>query len=197
MPDPLHPKPESTDDSPVKPEVSAPRLESSPNGRAKCRGCGQNIAKGEQRFGESVVSPFTGSETTLWFHADCAACRRPEAAIALFESESAADPTLKPLLDEASLGVQHPRLARVALIERSPSGRAKCRQCQELIGKDLLRIKLEIFEEARFQPIGYIHLTCQREYFGAPPSLERLKRCVQQLSALDLAEVAAACEGSE
>ena len=48
-------------------------FEPAPTGRAKCRGCGRAIAKGELRFGERLPNPFAEGEMTLWFHPLCAA----------------------------------------------------------------------------------------------------------------------------
>ncbi len=52
-------------------------FEPAPTGRAKCRGCGRPIEKGEARFGERIPNPFAEGETTLWFHPLCAAYKRP------------------------------------------------------------------------------------------------------------------------
>jgi len=47
-----------------------------PTGRSKCRGCGEPIAKGEVRFGESLPNPYAEGEITHWFHPLCAAYTR-------------------------------------------------------------------------------------------------------------------------
>ena len=52
-----------------------------PTGRSKCRGCGEPIAKGEVRFGESLPNPYAEGEMTHWFHPLCAAYKRPEALL--------------------------------------------------------------------------------------------------------------------
>ena len=57
------------------------------SGRAKCRGCDQKIAKGELRFGERQPNAFGDGEMTLWFHAPCAAFKRPEPYLELLEQE--------------------------------------------------------------------------------------------------------------
>ena len=56
-------------------------IERAVTGRAKCRGCNERIAAGQQRFGERVPNPYgdEGSETTHWYHVACAAFTRPEA----------------------------------------------------------------------------------------------------------------------
>ena len=58
-------------------------------GRAKCRGCGEPIARGELRFGERLANPFADNrEMTLWFHPVCAAYKRGESLL-----EALADPS--------------------------------------------------------------------------------------------------------
>ena len=53
-------------------------FEPAPSSRARCRGCGLPIGKGEVRFGERITNPFADGETTLWFHPLCAAYKQPE-----------------------------------------------------------------------------------------------------------------------
>ncbi|HXK19206.1 MAG TPA: PARP-type zinc finger-containing protein, partial [Polyangiaceae bacterium] len=53
-------------------------IQAAPSGRAKCRGCGNAIAKGELRFGETGPNAFGEGEATSWFHLACAALMRPE-----------------------------------------------------------------------------------------------------------------------
>jgi poly(ADP-ribose) polymerase-like protein len=56
-------------------------IEPATSGRAKCRGCGRPIDKGELRLGEQLPNPYAEGEMTLWFHPTCAAYKRPEALI--------------------------------------------------------------------------------------------------------------------
>jgi hypothetical protein len=139
-------------------------FEVAPTGRAKCRGCGEAIAKDEWRFGERIPNPFGEGEATLWFHPLCAAYKRPESVLqALAESPPPADaPAVEPAARAAS---EHRRLPRIDGAERSPSGQAKCRHCRSPIEKGSWRIRLVFFEEGRFQPGGFLHLACRREYF--------------------------------
>ena len=53
-------------------------IEPAASGRAKCRGCGQKIAKDELRFGERLENPYGEGEMTLWFHLVCGVYKRPE-----------------------------------------------------------------------------------------------------------------------
>ena len=68
-------------------------FEPAATGRSKCRGCGERIAAGELRFGETMPNPFADGETTLWFHPECGAYKRPEPfleALAAFFSRAQA-----------------------------------------------------------------------------------------------------------
>jgi len=147
--------------------------------RARCRGCGRTIAKGELRFGERLPNPFSeGNEMTHWFHLTCAAMKRPEVlleTLAYGEMQGVVD-------DEANLrtiadtGIAHRRLPRVNGAERSPSGRARCRHCRETIDKDAWRIGLVFYEEGQFNPGGFIHATCANDYFEQPDTTDLMAR---------------------
>ena len=141
-------------------------FESAPTGRAKCRGCGQAIGRGELRFGERVPNPFAEGETTIWFHPVCAAYKRPEA---LLQGLEAAPPDGVPdrekLVRAARGNLAHRRLPRIDGAERSPSGQARCRHCHEPIEKGGWRIRLVYFDEGRFSPGGTLHLGCRKAYF--------------------------------
>lgn len=141
-------------------------LEPSTSGRARCRACGATIAKGELRLGERVPNPFAedGGETTQWYHPRCGALRRPEVYLAATERAEAAAPA--DLVAAARAGVAHHRLPRIDGLERAPTGRARCRSCRETISKGAWRIRLVIFDDSRFQPMGFVHASCAREYFG-------------------------------
>lgn len=151
-------------------------LEPAPSGRAKCRACGDTIPKGELRYGEEVTNPFTEGLTTIWFHLDCGALRRPDKTRALLLESTATILDREALMAEAELAIAHPRLCRIARAERAPSGRAHCRHCKELIQNGSLRFALEIFDEGRFNPMGYLHVGCSRDYFSVIPSPRRLAR---------------------
>jgi hypothetical protein len=164
-------------------------FEAAPSGRAKCRGCGEAIAKGELRFGERLPNPYGEGEMTLWFHPVCAMYKRPEP---LLEALAAAD---APLEDAerfeigARHGLAHRRLPRLDGTERAPSGRARCRSCREPIPKDGWRISLVFYEEGRFEPGGFIHLGCAAEYFETADILDRVRH-FSRLSEAELAEIA-------
>ena len=166
------------------------RIEAASSGRAKCRGCGGAIAKGQLRFGEVLPNPFADGEATYWFHLSCAACMRPEKLLEALDSSGTAPDDAAWLRATAEAGVRHPRLARLARAEPSPSGRARCRSCRELIEKDAWRFVLQIFEDGRMQPIGFIHAACAEAYFGTSEVGERTARLCSELSGEALAEIA-------
>jgi hypothetical protein len=175
-------------------------IEAATSGRAKCRGCEQPIAKGELRFGERLPNAFGEGEMTLWFHLLCAAYKRPEPFLATLRGADAAAigatraaPEHADALEAAAeLGIAHRRLPRLSGADRAPTGRAHCRACRELIAKDTWRIALVFFEEYRFQPSGFIHAACAREYLGTTDVIERVRHFSPTLGAADLDSLAAA-----
>jgi hypothetical protein len=168
-------------------------IEVAPTGRAKCRACGQLIAKGEWRFGERVPNVFAeaeGAETTLWFHLPCAACKRPESFLPTLRDVAADISDRDWLVREAELGLAHRRVPRVDGVSRAPSGRAACRACKEPIAKESWRIGLVFYEDGRFAPSGYLHLLCAGAYFETTALVPRLERLSRALSTEDLADIA-------
>jgi len=191
-------------------------IESASSGRAKCRGCGEKIAKGELRFGEVTENPYGDGDRTLWFHPVCGAYKRPEpfieamaatlievgsvADIETIETPAAAGETVAWLRDASRLGLNHRRLPRIDGAGRAPTARAHCRSCREPIPKDSWRIALVFYEEGYFNPSGFIHAGCWRDYLqaedegsGEPPDpatvLARLAHFSPELTPTDLAEI--------
>jgi hypothetical protein len=156
-------------------------LEPAASARSRCRACAGLIGRGELRFGERLANLFGEGEATLWFHPACAAYRRPQAFLEVLgpESELANRSALE---QAANLGVAHPRLPRIDGAERSPSGRASCRNCRGVIVRDSWRIRLVYFEGVRFTAGGYVHLACRLPYFGVDDILERLLHFSRALS---------------
>jgi hypothetical protein len=130
---------------------------------------------------------------TLWFHLPCAAYSRPEPFLETqLEAQAAAiaDAPLEPLAAAARFGVAHRRVPRLRGAERAASGRAHCRSCREVIGKGEWRLALVFFEEYRFNPGGYIHAYCARNYFETIDLLDRIRHFSPGLRDPDLEEVA-------
>ncbi|HEY3236720.1 MAG TPA: PARP-type zinc finger-containing protein, partial [Polyangiaceae bacterium] len=63
-------------------------IERASSGRAKCRVCGQAIAKGEERLGEALPNAYGEGESLFWFHLGCAACCRPESFLGVLEQQA-------------------------------------------------------------------------------------------------------------
>lgn len=166
-------------------------IEEATTARSKCRGCGEKIAARTLRFGEVVENPFAEGETTLWFHVDCGAYKRPEAFLDAVAARTEPLPEGDRLIAAAEAGRDHPKLARADAAGRAPSGRAECRQCHAPIGKGDWRLGLVFFEDGRFNAAGFLHLPCAPAYFESPDILPRVKRFSPGLSEAELAEVAA------
>jgi hypothetical protein len=166
-------------------------IEPASTGRAKCRGCGQPIAAGELRFGESLPNPFADGETTHWFHLECAAFKRPEPFLEALEARPEPLEEGERLAAEAKRGIAHRRLPRIGGAERAPSGRAQCRSCRAPIEKGAWRIPLVFYEEGRFSPAGSIHVPCAKAYFETTDVVPRLKRFSPGLSEDDLKDLQA------
>jgi hypothetical protein len=160
-------------------------IQPAPTGRAKCRGCGNAIRKGELRFGETGPNSFGEGEATSWFHLACSALMRPEKLLPVLETHTDELPEREWLTETARDGVAHERLPRLVRAERASSGRATCRSCRELIAKGEWRFALQMFEEGRPNPIGTIHAACAEAYFGTADVLARVQRLTPDLSADD------------
>lgn len=159
------------------------------SGRAKCRGCGQPIGKGELRLGDKLPNPFADGEMTHWFHPLCAAYKRPEP---LLEALAAA---MVPVEDRERLeriarhGVAHHRVPRIDGAERSPTSQAKCRHCHEPIERGHWRIRLVFHQDGRFEPAGFVHLDCRTAYFETGAVLEPTLHFSAKLTDADRAEL--------
>jgi hypothetical protein len=164
-------------------------IQAAPTGRAKCRGCGNAIAKGELRFGETGPNSFGEGEATSWFHLACAALMRPEKLQPVLEATTDELAERDWLLETVRFGIEHRRLPRLLRAERASSGRAHCRSCRELIAKGDWRFALLMFEEGRPTPIGTIHASCAEAYFGTANVLGRARRLTPDLSDSDLADL--------
>lgn len=145
-------------------------LEAATSGRAKCRGCGVAIAKGELRLGEKLPNAFGEGEMTHWFHPLCAAYKRPEVTLEVLTQAGAAQdgvalPDREKVEQAARHALAHPKAQRIDGAERAPGSQARCRQCKELIEKGAWRIRLVFYNEGQFEPGGFVHLACRAAYF--------------------------------
>lgn len=174
-------------------------LQIAPTGRARCRACATKLEKGALRFGEALPSAYGEGDaaTYYWFHPRCAAQRRPEKFVPLAKdpARAAGLTDAEALAAEGEMGLLHPRIPRIAGAEMAPSGRARCRHCKELIAQGLWRIRLSNFAASGFfEPLGFIHAQCARDYFGVAAIADRLARAAPDLDAELLAQVMAAIE---
>ena len=167
-------------------------IERAATGRAKCRGCGAAIAKGELRVGEAVPNLFAdkdGAEATHWYHPRCAAFRRPEAFLQAADSWTEPWPDRDTLVAIAAEGVAHHRLPRLDRAERAPTARVACRACRAAIPKDAWRIALLFWQDGRFAPAGFVHATCAAAYFETADILDRVRHVTPGLTSADLDEL--------
>jgi Poly(ADP-ribose) polymerase and DNA-Ligase Zn-finger region len=164
------------------------------SGRSRCRGCGQPIKRGEMRFGECLPNLFGEGEMTLWFHPLCAAYKRPQSLLETLPGANEDLPEREKLERAAQTSVTHRRIPRIDGAERAPSGQATCRSCRELIAKGSWRIRIVFYEEGRFSPGGYIHLTCRKAYFETDEVLDAVLHFSPSLSDEDRQELVQAFE---
>jgi len=165
-------------------------FEAASSGRARCRGCGQAIARGDLRFGERLPNPFADGETTLWFHPLCAAYKRPESLLQALGEAAESPPDPEALKSVARASFAHRRLPRIDGAEKALSGQAKCRSCREPIERGAWRIRLVYFEEGRFLPGGFVHLGCRHAYFETDDVLDALLHFSPALTEEERAELA-------
>ncbi|HEY6078273.1 MAG TPA: PARP-type zinc finger-containing protein, partial [Polyangiaceae bacterium] len=85
-------------------------IQAAPTGRAKCRGCGQAIAKGELRFGETGPNAYGEGEATSWFHVACGALMRSEKLLPALQASSDVIEERAWLEQIAQRGIELPRL---------------------------------------------------------------------------------------
>ncbi len=164
-------------------------IEPAASGRAKCRGCGKPIAKGELRFGERLPNPFADGEMTLWFHLQCAARKRPESLNETLQESMPDIEDTESLVQTIEFGLEHRRVERINGVEKATSGRARCRACREVISKGQWRIPLVFFEEGMFNASGFVHLSCTLQFFETTEILPYLEHFTDELETEDLAEV--------
>ena len=144
------------------------------------------------RFGECLPNLFGEGEMTLWFHPLCAAYKRPQSLLETLPGANEDLPEREKLERAAQASVTHRRIPRIDGAERAPSGQATCRSCRELIAKGSWRIRIVFYEEGRFSPGGYIHLTCRNAYFETDDVLDAVLHFSPALSDEDRQELARA-----
>ena len=168
-------------------------IEGARSSRSKCKTCRRKIDKGTLRIGILIEGPYgTGY---MWHHLTCAARRRLEDVEKAYEQEAwnaAKEPPSKlPELDklralrEKTLQRKEERKA-IPYIEVDPSGRAKCKHCDEPIPKDSLRVVLgrevEFGNQVRVGPIN-VHAACVAEALQAADCATESEGLAEELRA--------------
>jgi hypothetical protein len=164
-------------------------IEPASSGRAKCRGCGKHIAKGELRLGERLPNLFGEGDMTLWFHLPCGAYKRPGPFLEALQATTEKIGDVARLEHAARHALAHRRLPRVDGAQRATSNRAHCRHCHELIERETWRICLVYYQEGRFEPSGYVHLRCAPEYFETADVIDHVRHFSPALTEADLADI--------
>jgi hypothetical protein len=175
-------------------------IEEAKSGRAACRTCKKPIGKGELRLGVEQVTQFSDTPSMQWHHLLCAAAKLPaELTAALGEFHGTVpnrDELDKAMADALKKGNAKP--AGFPYIDRAPTGRAKCMQCEEPIAKDSFRVAVEREIDTGTmvtRGAGYLHPKCVDENLdntgGSKEELLAGIRANSRLAANDLDAVIA------
>src|SRR6266545_1238598 len=108
-------------------------IEEAKSGRASCRTCRKPIAKGELRLGVETRSQFSEAPSLQWHHLQCAAAKLPVELKAALAEYSGAVPNraeLDSAMEEAAKKVTA-KPAAFPYVDRAPTGRARCMQCDQ------------------------------------------------------------------
>jgi ribosomal protein L37AE/L43A len=143
-------------------------IEEAKSGRASCRTCKKTIAKGELRLGVEQMTQFSDTPSMQWHHLLCAAGKLPaelKEALGTYEGDVPNRPELdKAMADAIKKGGAKP--GGFPHVDRAPTGRAKCMQCEEPIAKDTWRVAVEReVDTGAFttRGAGYLHPKCVAE----------------------------------
>jgi uridine kinase len=145
-------------------------VEGARSGRSKCRTCRRKIDRGILRLGILIEGPYgTGY---IWHHLKCAARSRFENVEEAYRREAwkeakepPADlPSIEQLRSYRTEFQQRKKIRKkIPYAEADPSGRARCKECGELIEKGTIRIVLgkvvEFGSQVRTAPIN-VHPGC-------------------------------------
>jgi hypothetical protein len=165
-------------------------IEEAKSGRASCRTCKKTIAKGELRLGVEVTTQFSDTPSMQWHHLPCAAGKLAgelKEAMGTFDGEIPDRADLEAKIAE-SIKKGHAKPAGFPYVDRAPTGRAKCMQCEETIPKDSFRVAVEreIDTGAMVtRGAGYLHPKCVVEHLeNVGGSLDDLLEGVKKNSRL-------------
>ncbi|HEU0032192.1 MAG TPA: hypothetical protein VFQ53_16270 [Kofleriaceae bacterium] len=170
-------------------------IEEAKSGRASCRTCKKPIAKGELRLGVEQMTQFSDTPSMQWHHLLCAASKLPaelKAALDEFGGDVPNRAELDKAMDDAiKSGKAKP--GGFPYIDRAPTGRAKCMQCETNIEKNAFRVAVEReVDTGSFvtRGAGYLHPKCVAENLeNTGGSIEELVEQVRTNSRLPEADL--------
>lgn len=143
-------------------------IEEAKSGRASCRTCKKTIGKGELRLGVEAQNQFSDTPSMQWHHVLCAAQKLPaelKEALAAYAGDVPNRAELDQAMEDAiKKGGAKP--GGFPFIDRAPTGRAKCMQCEAPIEKGSFRVAVEReVDTGSFQTrsAGYLHPKCVAE----------------------------------
>jgi poly [ADP-ribose] polymerase len=143
-------------------------IEEAKSGRASCRTCKKTIGKGELRLGVETQTQFSDTPSLAWHHVLCAAAKLPvelRAALAEYPGEVPNRAELERAMEEA-VKTGRAKPGGFPYVDRAPTGRAKCMQCEQPIEKATFRVaverELEIGANVT-RGAGYLHPRCVAE----------------------------------
>jgi poly [ADP-ribose] polymerase len=155
-------------------------IEEAKSGRASCRTCKKTIAKGELRLGVEVQTQFSDTPSMAWHHVLCAAGKLPaelKEALAAYEGDVPNRDELEKAM-EAAIKKGGAKPGGFPYVDRAPTGRAKCMQCEEAIEKGTFRVAVEREIDTgtmTTRGAGYLHPKCVGE------NLENVGGSVEEL----------------
>jgi poly [ADP-ribose] polymerase len=174
-------------------------IEVAKSGRAACRTCKENIAKGELRFGEEVQNQYSDAPAFQWHHLKCAATAKPVSlaeAIAAYPGEI---PDRAALLEAIEIAKKTQKPTEYPHADHAPTGRAKCIVCHQPIEKGSLRVVVERAADGGAymgKSAAYLHPKCAAQSIEGGDVFERIRRNSPALEEEELAELRAAIEQS-
>jgi hypothetical protein len=124
-------------------------IEGARSSRSRCKRCRRPIQQGTLRIGMSVEGPY--GQGYLWFHLPCAARGQMERVEEAYAQEAwkaaKVPPAQVPSLEELRAHVERAEQQKkeqraLPYVERAPSGRSKCKHCNEPIAAGSLRVAL-------------------------------------------------------
>jgi ribosomal protein L37AE/L43A len=143
-------------------------IEEAKTGRASCRTCKKPIAKGELRLGVETQTQFSDTPSMQWHHLPCAAAKLPaelKAALAEYPGEVPNRAEIDAALNEAAKK-DAAKPGGFPYVDRAPTGRAKCMQCEQAIEKGSFRVAVErelTIGANVTRGAGYLHPKCVPE----------------------------------